>query len=241
MMTDNPRSIAERTREVPPGDGQERFAGYGVMGQPFASGHYLAMRHFPASSVGAGYDSVWHRDPDGRWIIYSSNSPENSCARYFGSDLADARTADIKVTWTGPSAFTVRVDETLVWELDVGRSAATAAMTGMGKLMPGAMWRSNGVMSAMGRAAGPALGVGRVKLTGTTSNGQWFRANPRMLWTVDRSRASIDGVDIGPPGPLPVQARLGDFWLPQKGMFVVGESYFEPYDATRHLPAHPKG
>ena len=149
MMTDNPRSIAEHTREVPPGDGQERFAGYGVMGQPFASGHYLAMRHFPASSVGAGYDSVWHRDPDGRWIIYSSNSPENSCARYFGSDLADARTADIKVTWTGPSAFTVRVDETLVWELDVGRSAATAAMTGMGKLMPGAMWRSNGVMSAM--------------------------------------------------------------------------------------------
>lgn len=240
-MTDNPRSIAERARDVPPGAGQERFAGYGVMGQPFASGHYLALRHFPASSVGAGYDAVWHRDPAGSWVIYSSNPPETSCARYFGSDLAAARTAEIKVTWAGPSTFTARVDESLVWELELGRSVATAAMTGLGKLMPEALWRSDGVLSAMGRAAGPALGVGRVKLTGTTPNGQWFRANPRMLWTVERSRASIDGVDIGPPGPLPEQARLGDFWLPQRGMFVVGESYFEAYDATRHQPAPRSG
>ncbi|AQA22313.1 hypothetical protein BTZ20_3315 [Rhodococcus sp. MTM3W5.2] len=48
-----------------------------------------------------------------------------------------------------------------------------------------------------------------------------------MLWTVDQSRATIDGVDLGPPGPLPEQAHLGDFWIPQKGMFVVGEAYFE--------------
>ncbi|MCJ0906148.1 hypothetical protein [Rhodococcus sp. ARC_M6] len=240
-MTDNPRSIAEQTRAVPPGDGQERFAGYGVMGEPFASGHYLAMRHFPASSVGSGYDSVWHRDPAGSWFIYSSSSPEASCARYFGSAVEEARTAEIAVTWSGPSTFTVRVDKWLVWDLELGRSAATVAMTTLGELMPGALWRSNAVLSAMGRAAGPALGVGRVRLTGTTPNGQRFRANPRMLWTVDGSRATIDGVDVGPAGPLSVQARLGDFWLPQRGMFVVGESYFDAYDATRHQSASPRG
>lgn len=239
MMTDNPRSIAQRIPALPPGDGQERFAGYGVMGEPFASEHYLALRHFPVSSVGAGYNSVWHRDPAGNWVIYSSNSPEASCARYFGSDLVDARTAEIEVTWTGPSAFTVTVDKTLVWELELGRSVAAAAMTGLGKLMPEAWWRRDAVLSAMGGAAGPALRVGRVRLSGTTSNGQWFRANPRMLWTIDRSRAMIDGSDIGPPGPLPVQAHLGDFWLPQRGMFVVGEAYFEVYDATRHQASRP--
>lgn len=232
-MHNNPRSVAERTRTIPPGDdGVERFAGYGVMGAPFASGHYLAMRHFPASSIGVGYDSVWHRDPAGIWVIHSSNAPEASCARYFGSAVGEARTAEIAVTWTGPFAFTVTVDDALVWDLQLGRSAATAAMTSLGRLMPGALWRTTAVLSAMARIAGPALGVGRVGLTGTTANGQRFRANPRMLWNIDRSRATIDGVDLGPPGPLPEQARFGDFWLPQRGMFVVGEAYFEPYNAT---------
>jgi hypothetical protein len=225
-MTQDARSIAEQNTALPPDDGRERFAGYGVMGAPFASGHCLALRHFPASSVGAGYDSVWHRDPSGDWTIYSSIAPEVSCARYFGSATQDARTADISVTWTGPAAFTVTVDDWLVWDLELGGSAATAAMTGLARLMPAALWRSDAVLSLMGRVAGPALGVGHVRLTGTSANGQRFRANPRMLWTIDESRATIDGVDLGPQGPLPEQAHLGDFWLPQRGMFVVGEAYF---------------
>jgi hypothetical protein len=35
-----------------------------LMGLPLASGHILAMRRFPASSVGPGYTSVWHRGPE---------------------------------------------------------------------------------------------------------------------------------------------------------------------------------
>ena len=41
----------ERHPEPPPGSG-ERFAGYGVMGLPFRSGHVLALRRSPASSIG---------------------------------------------------------------------------------------------------------------------------------------------------------------------------------------------
>ncbi|MEV4236587.1 hypothetical protein ACIBJI_19865 [Nocardia sp. NPDC050408] len=236
-MTESPRSIAEVHTTLPSGEEQERFSGYGVMGMPFVSGHYLALRHFPASSVGAGYDSVWHRDPAGEWVIYSNISPEASCARYFGSALEDARVEHISVTWTGPSAFTVEVPDRLVWDLELGRSAATAAMTGLGRILPAPLWRRPAVLALMSRVAGPALGVGRVRLSGTSPNGQWFRANPRMLWTVENSAARIDGIDIGPPGPLAEQARLGDFWLPQRGMFIVGEAYFEPYDALRHQAA----
>jgi hypothetical protein len=238
-MTDSPRSIAEIDKALPPGADQERFSGYGLMGMPFASGHYLAFRHFPASSVGAGYDSVWHRDPIGKWVIYSNVSPEASCARYFGSALEDARVEHISVTWTGPYAFTVEVRDKLVWDLELGRSAATVAMTDLGRILPAALWRRPAVLRLMSRVAGPALGVGRVRLSGTSPNGQWFRANPRMLWTVENSVARIDGIDIGPPGPLAEQARLGEFWLPQRGMFVVGEAYFEQYDASRHLAARP--
>lgn len=237
-MTRSPRSIAECEKTLPPGT-DERFSGYGVMGLPFASGHCLALRHFPVSSLGDGYDSVWHRDPSGSWVIDSSVAPDLSCARYFGSALEDAEIDDISVTWTGPSAFTVEVRDKIEWEVELGRSVATAAMTRLGQLMPAGWWRRPKVLSAMSRVARPALGVGRVRLAGTTSNGQQFQANPRMLWTVKRSRALIDGTDIGPPGPLPEQASLGDFWIPQRGIFVVGESYFEPYDPARHSAARP--
>jgi len=54
----------ERRAELPAGS-EERFFGYGVMGLPFRSGHVLGLRRFPASSIGPGYRSVWHRDPQG--------------------------------------------------------------------------------------------------------------------------------------------------------------------------------
>jgi hypothetical protein len=74
----------ERRSELPPGS-EERFFGYGVMGLPFRSGHVLALRRFPASSIGPGYRSVWHRDPHGRWTFYQDQPGELACTRYFGS------------------------------------------------------------------------------------------------------------------------------------------------------------
>lgn len=233
-MVDSPRTIAGTEPALPAGADAERFAGYGVMGQPFADGHYLAFRHFTASSVGPGYESVWLRNPEREWVIYSSVAPEASCVRYYGAALVDARVTDIAVTWTGPFALTVRVPGTLVWDIELGRSPATTAMTALGGVLPAALWRNSTVLSLMSRVAGPALGAGQVRLRGTTPNGQWFRLEPRMLWTVERTVARIDGVDIGPPGPLAEQTALGDFRLPQRGMFAVGRAYFEQYDAARH-------
>ncbi|MFI2231576.1 hypothetical protein [Nocardia testacea] len=233
-MVDSPRTIAGTEPALPAGADAERFAGYGVMGQPFADGHYLAFRHFAASSVGPGYESVWLRNPEREWVIYSSVAPEASCVRYYGAALVDARVTDIAVTWTGPFALTVRVPGTLVWDIELGRSPATTAMTALGGVLPAALWRNSTVLSLMSRVAGPALGAGQVRLRGTTPNGQWFRLEPRMLWTVERTVARIDGVDIGPPGPLAEQTALGGFRLPQRGMFAVGRAYFEQYDAARH-------
>lgn len=236
-MTESPRSLAETEPALPCGAGQERFAGYGVMGLPFASGHYLAFRHFGASSVGPGYESVWHRDPARQWVIYSSVAPELGCARYYGAALSAARAAEIAVDWRGPYSVTVRIPDVLDWSIELGRSAATAAMTALGGVLPDPLWRRPAVLSAMSRVAGPALGVGRVRLSGAAPNGQWFRLNPKMLWTVESSTARLDGVDLGPPGPLAEQAGLGEFCLPQRGMFAVGQAYFEQYDAARHTPA----
>ena len=37
-----------------PAGAEERFAGYGIMGLPFASGHVLVLRGFPVSLIGPG-------------------------------------------------------------------------------------------------------------------------------------------------------------------------------------------
>lgn len=35
-------------------------------------------------------------------------------------------------------------------------------------------------------------------------------------------------------GPLREPVRLGDFWLPQRGLFAFADGLFEPYDSSRH-------
>ena len=44
-----PPPLSCTTPSLPDGD-DERFVGFGVMGLPFAGGHYLALRHFPATT-----------------------------------------------------------------------------------------------------------------------------------------------------------------------------------------------
>lgn len=80
---------AEQSATLGPGT-DERFSGYGVMGLSFSSGHVLAMRRFPVTSVGPGYTSVWLRRPTGSWTIYADAPPAVSCARYFGAALKAA-------------------------------------------------------------------------------------------------------------------------------------------------------
>lgn len=92
-------------------------------------------------------------------------------------------------------------------------------------------------MAIMGNAAGTLLGAGRVGLIGKVPNGQYFIAHPNLLWKIVHSHAQFGGEDFGVPGPLRKQARLGDFWIPQKGIFAIGQSYFELFDPGRHSSA----
>ena len=111
-----PKDLVEKLEggaELPSED-QERFAGYGVMGVPFTSGDLLAMRRFPASSLGEGYTSVWHQDPQGRWTFYSDVPPQLACPRYFGSAVTEAVVREIEIAWTDPRAFTISIDDDLV-------------------------------------------------------------------------------------------------------------------------------
>ena len=235
-----PRALAELTEidpQVPEGT-EDRFRGYGVMGLPFDSGHLLALRRFPASSLGYGYSSVWHRDPNGRWTFWSDVSPRASCARFFGEAIDEAVRAPIAVRWTDARVLRITVgDGVLDWQVDLCATPVTAVMNAAAGLLTDGMWRSPRVLHWLAAAARQLLGVGQVAFTGTVPNGQRFVVNPQRLWLVEASTASLRGRDLGVPAPLPSQARLGDFAIPQRGVFALGRSFLEPFDPRRHSDA----
>jgi hypothetical protein len=220
----------EREAELPPGPA-ERFSGYGVMGMPFRSGHVLGLRRFPASSIGPGYRSVWHRDPSGRWTFYQDQPAALACTRYFGAEVEEVREGPVRIDWTGSHRFEVHAGEgALEWEVELTSSPVTRLFNAVGSLLPPRAWRSRSVLAVMSRVAGPALRAGRVRLTGLTPNGQRFVANPLTMW-VASGRARIGGFDLGESGPAPEQAQLRDFAIPQRGLFVLGRAFFtEPAD-----------
>lgn len=237
-LLQTPQAVAERAQAaplLPPGD-DEQISGYGVMGLSFASGDYLVLRCMTAASFGPGYRAVWHRGPAGDWTVYSTADPEHSCERYIGAacNHPSVRTS-IDVDWLDERTLHVRAGDTLDWTVALHHTVVTRLFTLMGRAMPHGMWTSRFVLALMEWMAGLMLGVGRVRLSGDMPNGQAFTVAPVQIWALHDSRATLGGRDLGAPQPLRAQARIGDFWLPQRGIFMRGFGHFDVFDPARHV------
>ena len=226
-----PRDVVaalERAPRLP--DGSElRFRGYGVVGPPLASGHVLALRRFPASSLGPGYTCVWHRDPGGRWTFHADVPPPASCAHFHGDGAAAATVDRITLTWTGSRSLTVVVEDArLAWAVHLRPTARCRLLSAAAAAVPDRLWRDERTLAAAAAVAGRALDLGRLSLSGRTPRGYHFRHAPQRVWLVDGSTALMDGHSLGPPDDdAATQSRLGDFWIPRRGVFAVGASFFD--------------
>lgn len=227
-------AAATETAAAPTGTFVEGFGGYGIMGLPFASGHVLALRRFPANALAGPYTSVWHRDPAGRWTFRENAPADQSCSRYFDAALERRIRTEIGLRWTGPRTLEVTADE-LQWRVELAATPVTWMMNAVAGRLPARAWRSPSVLRMMGGVAGMGLRAGRVRLQGTSPNGQRFQAHPLRVWLVDESAAIVEGEALGDPGPLSVQDHLGEFWLPQRGVFAISRAFFEGFDPDRHL------
>lgn len=223
---------AEVRSELAPGTA-ERFAGYALMSLPFSSGHVLGLRRFPVTSIGPGYTSVWLRTPAETWTIYTTVDASVSCPRYFGRALESTSVHKIDVAWEGERTFTVTIgDEVdLRWTVSLAATPMTRIMSRVAGSLPARLWRSEGFLAALGAVAGPSLRAGRIGMTGKTPNEQVFKARLQRMWVVESSRASIRGEDLGTIEALPRQTKLGDFWMPQRGIFMIGGAAFDPLEA----------
>jgi hypothetical protein len=232
----NPRSLAEEMEADPrlPAGAGERFRGYGVIGLPFDSGHVLAFRRISASSLGPAYTTVWHRDPAGCWTFFTDVDPELSCPRFFSAALTKVVPGEVGLSWDGPFDLSMRVPEAgLQWGVRLSSDLRTGALSAVGRMMPGPLWRADRVLGAAGAVAGRVLGVGKLALSGTSPNGQGFQAASILVWRVAATAAMLDREDLGRIAPLHGQARLGDFWIPNGGLFAFGESRFQDLDPHR--------
>jgi hypothetical protein len=238
--TQNPHDAVSAVFDNPvlPDGDDERFTGFGVMGLPFESGHYLALRQFPSASFAPAYLSVWHRDPAGNWTFYATTPAEQSCARYFSSAAGNgAVQCDIDFTWITPWWFRVTIPGLLEWSVHMQSTFASRTLTTVAGLLPESAWTNRSMLAVIGGIAGVTLRAGEIRLSGAAPNGQHFMVAPRKVWAVSASRAILRGEDLGPIGRLAEQAKLADFRPPQTGICVVGTGHFENFDETVHLRA----
>jgi hypothetical protein len=159
-----------------------------------------------------------------------------SCTRYFGSEVESFVPVEITVEWPAPRSLRVAIPE-VRFELAarLRPTLITRGMNAMGQVLPDAVWKNSVVLDVMAAVAGLALGAGKLKMRGHAPNGQAFIANPMLIWTIPDASASLGDEQFGPVGALEKQAWLGDFAIPQRGIFAIGRAFFEPFDEARHL------
>ena len=224
-----------RSPRLPAGD-DERFVGFGVMGLPFAGGHYLALRHISATSYLARLPIGVAPRP-GRPVDVLCDDAESAelCPILQLGDSQRRGPVRHRRRLGHPVVAIGRASPDLLeWHIDIRATASTRLMSTIGGRLPAGAWTNPLVLGALGRAAGPMLHAGQVRLSGTAPNGQRFMMAPEQVWSVAQSRAVLRDVDLGPVGPLHRQARLAGFRPPQRGLFVVGSGHFETFDPSRH-------
>lgn len=227
----------ERGGAAPPGPG-ERYAGYGILGVGFASGDLLALRRFPVASNGCGYTAVWHRSPEGGWTFHTDASCDQGCTTHFAPALERVAVSPIRLEWDGPWRLSISVDggREVAWSVTLARRWRSRLATAAAGLVPDRLWVDPRALAAVAAAARLALGTGPLCLSGRLPSGARFYSNPRRIWDIVASRATIRGEDLGPMQRPGRGLALGDFLIPRRALLASGPLFIEPAGAPAPAP-----
>jgi len=102
--------------------------------------------------------SVWHREPDGRWVFWQRQQDDQSCLRYFSGAVGESRRADIELGWPDDATLRVAIpDVDLVWTARLAATAVTRVLNAVGRAMTDRISLARPVPTAIGPIAGFAL------------------------------------------------------------------------------------
>jgi len=229
--------LATMLRDLPevrgqaPWPGHEYVKGWGVFGLPFDSGHVLALRVFPENDF-APYRSIWHRDPAGRWAIYTDAARiDVACARYYGRACDRTARARIGIEWTGAASLRVTMDAPpLEWSLTATDTPLLRALNALSARLPVWTWRPASLLQARELLARRVLGMGDLRLSGTMPSGHKGILMPQRMYLIDDSTAVLDGTDLGRPTRAGQNPRIGDVALSARGVLAVGQAVWAILD-----------
>jgi hypothetical protein len=229
---------APGTRGQAPWPGHEYVKGWGVFGQPFATGHVLALRVVRENDFGS-YRTLWHRDPEGAWSIYVDGPRlDTACPRYYGAACNYTGFGRLDLEWLGPATLRVRLDALdLDWVLTAVQTPLLRILNVVNDAVPLSAWRHPAMLHARERMA-RTLGMGGLRLRGVMPSGHVGTLMPQRMYLINDTAATLNGMDLGPPARLRDNPTIGDFPLPARGVLAVGQGVWEildprEYDLTR--------
>ena len=210
--------------------GQEYVRSWGVVGQPFATGHVLALRVVHESSFGP-YRSLWHRDPEGMWSIYVDGPRlDTACPRYFGAACHHTGFGKIHLQWLDPATLSVRLaSPALDWVLTATQTPLLRILNAVNEALPRSTWGSAAVLHTRERVA-QALGMGTVPLRGVTPSGHLGTMMPQRIYLISDTAATLNGTEFGTPARLRANPMIGDVPLPARGVLAIGQGVWEILD-----------
>jgi hypothetical protein len=236
-MTD----LASKLSDLParrgdaPWPDHEYVKGWGVMGLPLDSGHYLALRVFPENSF-SPYKTVWHRDPEGRWSIFVDGPRlDTACPRYYGPACTHVGHATIDLAWTGPMSLQVTVDTPrLDWTLIATETPLLRVLNAISARLPTWTWRPHSLLRSRELLARQVLGMGEISMSGTMPSGHTGTLMPERLYFIDDSTATLDGEDLGHAAHVSPTPDIGAFSLPGRGVLAIGQAAWPILDRDEY-------
>jgi len=228
------RHLPERGGAAPWVD-HEYVKGWGVMGLPLDTGHYLALRVFPENSF-APYVTVWHRDPEGHWSIHVDGPRlDTACPRYYGAACSHVGHATIDVTWTGPMSLRIRVDPVgLDWRLTAAETSFLRGLNAISARLPTWTWRPSALLKAREVLARRGLGMGDLHLRGLMPSGHTGTLMPERMFFINDATATLDGVHLGRPARVSPTPDIGGFPMPARGVLAIGQAAWPILDHDEH-------
>lgn len=210
-----------------PWKGHEHVRGYGVFGLPLSSGHTLALRVFPANDF-APYVTIWHQTPDSRWtIFYDAIRSDIACPRYYGNAVDRTSPARIKLNWLSDAVLHISMKQPeLEWTVWMHEPFYLRVMNAISKRMPFWTWKHTALLKLREWMA-RQLGIGKIKLAGYMPSGHFGILMPKRMYFIHRTQVKLDGIDLGKPVVLKTNPKIGDVPLPARGIFAIGEAYWE--------------
>src|SRR5262249_43328004 len=140
----------------------------------------------------------------------------------------------IGLTWAGPATLHVTMDSpVLEWTLTAATAPVLTLLNTVSAAMPLATWRWRSLVRVRERLA-RALGMGQLRLTGTTPGGHAATLMPERMYFIDDSQATLAGVDLGRPARLPDNPVIGGIPLPARGVLASGQAVFKILDPAEY-------